>query len=67
MTSQDLDRLVSRTKLTPLTKKALRNVRRGIIAGRVGEPEMLGAHWSIGVDSEFGQPVRVTFTFKQDG
>ncbi len=66
MTVSDLDRLVSKTELTPLTKKALKDVRRAVMSGRTGNTEIGHANWSVEVQSLSGTPLRIKFSFKRD-
>lgn len=66
MTIRDLDRLVSRTDMNPISKMALRSVRRAVITGRCGDPEVRSGSWSVVVDTSGGQPTRMTFSFKRD-
>ena len=66
MTVRDLDRLVSKTELTPLTKTALRGVRKAIMSGRTGNAEIGHASWSVEVQSLNGTPLRIRFSFKRD-
>lgn len=66
MTVQDLDRLVSKTDLNPMSKSALKNVRKAVMSGRCGDAEVGTAAWSISIDNEAGRQVRMSFTFKRD-
>ncbi len=66
MTVADLDRLVSKTELTPVTKRALRAVRTAVMSGKCGDAETGTGTWSISVDSEGGTPTRLRFSFKRD-
>lgn len=66
MTVRDLDRLISKTELTPLTKKALRDVRKAIVSGRTGNSEIGQASWAVEVQSLEGSPLRIRFSFKRD-
>jgi hypothetical protein len=65
MTVRELDRLVTRTDLNPLSKRALRNVRRAVMSGRSGDPEVGDYSWSVSMETEDGQPVRMRFSFKR--
>lgn len=65
MTIQELDRLVSKTDLTPVAKQALREVRRGVMTGRVGDPEVSTAEWKVGYESRNGQSLRFVFSLKR--
>lgn len=66
MTVADLDRLVTKTAMTPVSKRALRDVRKAVIAGIVGEAEISRASWSIAVDTVQGVPMTMTFSFRRD-
>ena len=64
-TIRDLDRLVSKTELTPVTKTALRGVRRAILTGLASDPEEGEAEWRIGITSRGGNAMRFHFSFKK--
>lgn len=64
-TIRDLDRLVSRTELNPVSKTALKGVRRAIISGLASDPEEGKAEWRIGITSRGGNAVRFHFSFKK--
>ena len=66
MTIADLDRLVTKTELSPVSKQMLRGVRTALISGAVGEPDIRSATWSIGIQTDGGYPARMTFSFKRD-
>jgi len=65
MTTRDLDRLISKTELTPLNKRALRRLRKAVIAGKTGDPDIGTASWRIGVETD-GSGYTVSFSFKKD-
>lgn len=65
MTIRELDRLVSKTELSPTAKQALREVRHGLMTGRVSDPEVGEAEWKIGVESRGGSDMRFVFSFKR--
>lgn len=66
MTTRELDRLVSRTSLTPTSKQVLREVRHAVISGRASNPDIGSSTWSVGVVSRGSQTgFRYTFTFKK--
>lgn len=65
MKTSDLDRLVSKTQLTPVTKKVLREIRYGMLSGRVGDPVIGEADWSVGFVSRGGTDIRYRFSFKK--
>lgn len=60
LTIRELDRLVSKTELTPTTKHLLRHVRRAVIDGRAGTAAVYEAAWTVAVDGD-GTPVRFQF------
>jgi hypothetical protein len=66
LTVKDLDRLVTKTEITPLSKRALRNVRHAVIAGTAGDAEVGHAKWSISMDTSLGVPLRMTFSFRRN-
>ncbi len=65
MTNRDIDRLTSRTLLTPASKRALRHIRQSMLRGIVGDPEVGESEWSVGVDDLNGAGYRVPFSFKK--
>lgn len=66
MTLRELDQLVSRTSITPVSKRALKDVRRAVQTGFCSDPTVGGAHWSVAFDTVAGMPVRMTFSFQRD-
>jgi hypothetical protein len=66
VTVRELDRLVSKTELNPLSKKTLRSVRKAVLSGTVGNAEVGTASWSVEIDSDAGSPMRIRFSFKKD-
>lgn len=65
MDIRELDRLVSKTELTPTSKLMLRKVRRSVMNGRVQGPPTVGKYaWSVVVD-DFGGGAKVTFTLRR--
>jgi hypothetical protein len=65
MTVQDLDRLVSQTELTSLTKHALRGVRKAVLSGRASDFEVGRYDWSVGVETRNGTGVRFSFSLRK--
>lgn len=65
MKTKELDRLVSRTQLTPINKIALREVRKAMMTGRAGSPEAGEADWSIGIITRGGTDIRFHFEMKK--
>lgn len=68
MDTRDLDRLVSRTELSPLVKIALRRVRKAIDAGEVESFSISKNSWSVRVANPKGLSCTWTFYLrKPDG
>jgi hypothetical protein len=65
MTVAELDRLVNQTELTPLTKHALRGVRKAVMSGRASDPEVHRYDWTIGVETRQGTGVRFSFSLRK--
>lgn len=65
MTVQDLDRLIGRTELSPLTKHALRGVRKAVMSGRASDPKVGRYDWSVGVETRNGTGVRFSFSLRK--
>jgi len=66
MTIRDLDRLVTKTELTPVSKTALKEVRKAVMSGRCGDTNIGRASWSITLDTSSGSGVKMNFSFKRD-
>lgn len=64
--TRELDRLTSKTELTPVSKKVLRIVRRAVEQGRAGEPEIRRNEWVITVQTHEDGGVRCRFDFKSN-
>jgi len=65
MDVRELDRLVSKTELTPVSKRALRHVRQAVMSGRCEGPHKTAGTWTVLVeDGERGR--RMTFSFRRD-
>ncbi len=67
MTVNELDRLMSKTELTPEAKVALRHVRKAITRGESGEARIMRSEWSVSVSGERGQPVTMRFAYRRQG
>jgi hypothetical protein len=67
MTVSELDRLMSKTELTPEAKVALRHVRKAIVRGESGEAKTMRSEWSVSISGERGQPVTMRFAYKRQG
>ena len=65
MTIRELDRLITKTDLDPLSKHALRTVRKAVVTGRSGNPAIGEKFWSVTVDSATGTPVRMSFRYRK--
>ena len=66
MTIRELDRLVSKTDMNPLAKQGLRAVRKAVMSGRCGNPEIGSGTWSVSMTSIGGSPLKMSFSFKRD-
>lgn len=66
MTIRELDRLVSKTDMNPLAKQGLRAVRKAVMSGRCGNPEIGTGTWSVSMTSIGGSPIKMSFSFKRD-
>lgn len=51
--------------MTPVSKTALRGVRRAIMTGVADDPQEGRAQWSIEILSRGGNTVRFKFSFKK--
>jgi hypothetical protein len=65
MTIRELDRLVSQTELTPVSKHALRHVRKAVMSGRATNPEVNRYDWSVGVEQRAGGGVKFSFSLRK--
>lgn len=65
VTVQELDRLVTKTELNPVSKKALKAVRSAVISGYVGEPDVNEVKWSISIQTDGDYPAKMTFSFRR--
>lgn len=65
MEIKDLDRLVSKTHLTPVSKQALREVRKAVVSGRSTDPEVGEVEWQIGIMTRGGSSARFRFSMKK--
>lgn len=66
MDSRDLDRLVTKTELSPFVKIALRHVRKAIAQGEVTGFSISRKSWSVRVADPKGLSCTWTFTLKDD-
>jgi hypothetical protein len=67
VTVNELDRLMSKTELTPTSKVALRHVRKAITRGESGEAKVLRSEWLVSISGEKGQPVTMRFAYRRQG
>lgn len=65
MTVQELDRLVTKTNMTPASKRALKEVRRVVQTGVHNDPKVGRTGWSISMDTDNGLPVHMSFSWKR--
>ena len=61
MDTRDLDRLVGKTELTPASKRALRHVRKSVMAGRISDPVLGNGCWEVATEG-----ARLRFSFRKD-
>jgi hypothetical protein len=66
MTVRELDRFISKTVLTPASKRALREVRSSIQTGTSGEPGIDAISWSVEIQTEGGYPATMRFSWKKE-
>ena len=66
MDTRDLDRIMTKTELSPFVKIALRRVRRAITEGNVTEFSINKHSWSVSVADPKGLSCRWTFTMKDE-
>lgn len=66
VTIAELDRLVSKTELDPLTKQALRVVRKAVMSGQATDPVLGQYTWSVEVDSPNGTARRFRFSMRRN-
>lgn len=60
MKVSDLDRLVSQTEMTPVSKQALRHVRKAVMSGRVIDPVHGNGYWEVAMNG-----ARLRFTLRR--
>lgn len=65
MDIRELDRLVSKTELTPASKLMLRTVRKSAMSGRVRGPEMDDYKWSVYVEDFGSSGAKFTFALRR--
>jgi hypothetical protein len=65
VTVRELDRLITKTDLDPLSKHTLRAVRKAVISGRSGSPEVGENFWYVSIDSSGGAPMRMSFRIRK--
>lgn len=61
MDTRDLDRLVSKTELTPASKRALRHVRSRAMSGVLHDPVVGNGYWEVAMDG-----ARLRFSLRKD-
>jgi len=66
MTIRELDRLVSKTEMNPVSKRGLRAVRKAVMSGRCGDHEIGTGTWSVSMTNIGGSTVKMSFSFKRD-
>lgn len=66
MTLKELDRLVTKTELNSVTKKGLRHVRTAVLSGNCSDAKMNSGSWSVWVENESGNSIRMSFSFRKE-
>ena len=66
MTLQDLDRLITRTDMTPIAKKVMGSVRSAVLSGQAGDPLTNSITWSVSIQTDGGYPATMTFSWKRN-
>lgn len=66
MTIRDLDRLVSKTEMTPLSKTMLKRVRKAVMSGQSVDAQKRKGTWTVAMDSDGGSQVTMSFSFKRE-
>ncbi len=66
MDTRDLDRVISKTELSPLVKVFLRRVRKAIDSGDVKSFTVNKSSWSISVMDYYGFCCTYVFTFRKE-
>lgn len=62
---RELDRLVSKTEINPVSKRALKEVRRAVMTGVATDADQNKAQWRIGISTVGGTVVHFSFSFKK--
>ena len=62
---RDLDRLVSKTEMTPVRKNALKKVRKALMTGQAGDAKIGRGRWQISLDTDGGSQLTMNFSFKR--
>lgn len=63
--TRDLDRLIGQTELTPITKRALRGVRRAVMTGKASDPVVGRYDWEVEVQTRNGTAAKFRFTLRK--
>lgn len=66
VTIRELDRLVSKTEITPASKMLLRAVRKSTMRGRVRGPHMSRYTWSVIVEDFGTSGAKFRFNLKRE-
>lgn len=63
--TKELDRLVSKTELSPISKQALREVRKAVVSGRATDPKVGDVDWEVGIVTRGGSSMVFRFSMKK--
>lgn len=66
MTIRELDRLVTKTDINDMSKRALRSVRTAILAGKNMALNLDSSKWSVAFENEYGNEMKVSFSFRKE-
>jgi hypothetical protein len=66
MTLKELDRLVTKTDMNEVSKKALRYVRSAVEKGKCSSATLGAGVWSVSLENELGSPLTMSFSFRKD-
>lgn len=65
MTLKELDKLINKTEITPMSKKALAHIRSAINSGKCGAVSIGHTSWTVFVDNEYGNAMKMSFTLRK--
>ena len=66
MTLKELDRLITKTDMNEVSKKAMRYVRSAVEHGKCGPLKLKPDAWSVVLENEYGNQLTMSFSFRKD-